>query len=300
VRGGGGHDDALAASRADCQALVRREGHSFSVAPLFLPRRTRRDVAALYAFYRTVDDLVDERPASCSPAAIVAELDGWRAWLRDPRAPGDGPIWAALGAALTRHRIPHRYLDELLDGVAGDLVGRHLRTFAELERSCYLVAGTVGLVLSAVLGIEDSAAPASERGLGIATQRTNVLRDVGEDLGRGLVYLPAEGLARFGCSRERLARRVVDADFVALMRFQIARARAYCRAGMTGIPALSRDSQLPILLAARLYGGILRQIERNGYDVLGRRARTRLPEKLWIAGRSYAQVRRGRPRPAPA
>jgi len=287
------NDAILAASHAHCREIIRRKAHSFYFASFFLPPHKRQDVFALYAFYRTVDDLVDERPAGCSQAEIVAQLDGWRAWLRNPYASSDDPVRVALGAVIDRHQIPHQYLDELLDGVAGDLHGRRLQTFAELERYCYLVAGTVGLVMSYVLGIKDTAALNSARDLGIAMQLTNVLRDIGEDLERGMVYLPAEDLERFAYPSERLAQRVVDGDFVALMRFQIARAREYYRAGMAGIPKLNRDSQFPILLASRMYGGILRKIEFNGYDVFSRRAHTRLPEKLWIASRSYVQVKIG-------
>lgn len=285
-------DAALAQSFAHCKEIIRRQAHSFYFASYFLPRHKRRDVFALYAFYRTVDDLVDRRPLGCSPAAIVDELDGWRAWLADR---GDlttlDPVRMALATVIDRYEIPLRYLYELLDGVQSDLYPCHLQTFEQLERYCYLVAGTVGLVMSYVLGVKDETALVRARDLGIAMQLTNVLRDIGEDLERGVIYLPAEELARFGYSAERLAVRQVDEEFVALMRMQIARARAYYRAGVAGISQLARDSQFPILMASRMYGGILRKIERGGYDVFSQRAHTKLPEKLWIAGRSYVGMK---------
>ena len=286
-------DAVLARSYAHCREIIRHQAHSFYFASFFLPASKRRDVFALYAFYRTVDDLVDCRPPDRSADAVVAELDGWREWLLRRELRDDDLVRPALAAAIDRHGIPIRYLHELLDGIERDLFPCHLRNFAELERYCYLVAGTVGLVMSYVLGVRDERALANARDLGIAMQLTNVLRDVGEDLTRNMIYLPADELARFGYSPDRLGRRAVDEDFVALMRMQIGRAREYYRVGVAGIPQLHRDSQFPILLAARMYGGILRKIECCGYDVFSRRAHTSLPEKLWIASRSYLGIKLG-------
>lgn len=281
-------EPSLAHSFTHCRAITRSQAHSFYFASFFLPRQKRRDVFALYAFYRTVDDLVDNRPAGCSPRLIVEELAAWRAWLRTrQRLSSFDPVRMALGSVIDRYAIPLQYFDELLDGLERDLYPCRLRTFCELERYCYLVAGTVGMVMSYVLGVKGEVALANARDLGIAMQLTNVLRDIGEDLDRGMIYLPADELAPFGYSAERLSLRSVDGEFVALMRMQIARAREYYRAGLAGISHLPRDSQFPILLAARMYGAILHRIECSGYDVFSRRAHTRLPEKLWIAGRSY-------------
>ena len=281
-------DARLAQSFAYCKEIIRRQAQSFYLSSLFLPRDKQEDVFALYAFYRTVDDLVDERSSTCSPLAVVRELDAWRTWLQHTDRHLDrDPVRPALAAVIEKRRIPLQYLNELLDGVQSDLYPCQLQTFAELERYCYLVAGTVGLVMSYVLGVRDQAALVNARSLGIAMQLTNVLRDIGEDQERGMIYLPADEMAAFGYSAERLALRRVDSDFIALMRMQIGRARDQYHLGIDGISALARDSQFPILLAAKTYGTILRKIEVSGYDVFSRRVHTRLPEKLWIAGHSY-------------
>lgn len=287
------NDAILFRSYAHCSEIIRRQAHSFHFASLFLPASKRRDVFALYAFYRTVDDLVDCRPYDRSASSVVADLDGWREWLQHRHKCGNHPVRPALAAAIDRYGIPIRYLQEMLDGVERDLYPCHLRDFAELKRYCYLVAGTVGLVMSYVLDVKDERALANACDLGIAMQLTNVLRDIGEDLQRDMIYLPADDLADFGYSADRLKRRIVDEDFIALMRMQIARARGYYRIGMAGIPYLRCDSQFPILLAARMYGGILRKIECCGYDVFSRRAHTHLPEKLWIASQAYMGLKLG-------
>ena len=285
-------DLALIHSLAHCERIIRRHARSFYFAARFLPPATRRDVFALYAFYRTVDDLVDCRPPGCSPAMVVEELNTWRQCIhsRTPRQ-GFHPVFPALRAVTEKYAIPRRYLLEVLDGVEHDLYPSHFHTFDELRHYCYQVAGSVGLVMAHVLGAAGDTALDRACTLGIAMQLTNVLRDVGEDLERGLIYLPAEEMSRFGYSAERLATRRVDADFVSLMRMQIARAREYYRGGLEGIGLLPRGARFPILLAARMYGGIMRQIERSGYDVFRARAHTGLPEKLWLAGQSYHDLK---------
>jgi phytoene synthase len=119
--------------------------------------------------------------------------------------------------------------------------------------------------------------------LGRAMQLTNILRDVGEDARMGRIYLPAEDIERFGYSEEKLLRGVIDAQFVALMRFEIARVRQMYRAAAPGIALLARESRYTVRLALALYGRILDAIEANGYDVFTRRAYVPLRAKLAIA-----------------
>jgi phytoene synthase len=285
-------DLTLVQSLAHCERIIRDHARSFYFAARFLPPVTRQDVFALYAFYRTVDDLVDCRPAGRAPATVVNQLNIWRHCIRSNAPRQDfHPVFPALRAVTEKYAIPCNYLLEVLDGVERDLYPNHLRTFDELRHYCYQVAGSVGLVTAHVLGAGGDAALDRACTLGIAMQLTNVLRDVGEDLERGMIYLPAEEMSRFGYSAARLGERRVDADFVGLMRMQIARARDYYRTGLEGIGLLPRGMRFPILLAARMYGGIMREIERSGYDVFRLRAHTGLPEKLWLAGQSYRELK---------
>jgi phytoene synthase len=275
-------------SSAACAEVIRRHARSFYFAARFLPPARRRGIFVLYAFYRTVDDLVDRRPLGCHPAVVAAELQAWRQWLGgEPSAIQAAHLLPALRTVIEKYAIPRSLLLEVLEGVERDFYPMQLQTFADLEHYCYQVAGSVGLVMAHVLGA--TSPPALERActLGIAMQLTNVLRDIGEDLDRGMIYLPAEEMRQFGYSAARLADRRVDSDFVALMRQQIARAHRLYQEGIEGIRLLPRDCQFAILVAARMYGSILRKVELGGYDAFRYRARTNLIEKFWIAGQSY-------------
>jgi 15-cis-phytoene synthase len=119
-------------------------------------------------------------------------------------------------------------------------------------------------------------------------QLTNILRDIGEDAQRRRIYLPHEELARFGYSRERLQRGVVNDEFVELMKFQIARARQYYASGALGIPLLTNDgSRYCVRLMSSTYSRILDSIEENQYDVFSRRAFVSSSAKLQLAAKAF-------------
>ena len=154
-----------------------------------------------------------------------------------------------------------------------DLEVRRYPTWHALESYCYHVAGVVGLIMSRVFGLEDEGAGRQAVMMGNAMQLTNILRDVGEDWERGRIYLPREDMERFGYSEKDLAAGAVNENFRELMRFEIARARDLYRRGAEGLCRLPADgSRATAAAMAALYSGILKAIERQGYDVFGRRA----------------------------
>ncbi|HVA91275.1 MAG TPA: phytoene/squalene synthase family protein [Chloroflexota bacterium] len=284
-----GQDDAAASY---CLDLTRDRAHSFYFATRFLPAPTRRNVVALYAFCRTVDDIADLPPAN--PDIPPAQtLDSWRDWLL-AGAPGSPDLVRhALARVVARTGLPLQPLIELVESLIEDLGSRHVPDLPALERYAHGVAGTVGSAMAHLLGASGAAAQSHARSLGIAMQMTNVLRDIGEDQARGRIYLPAEEMARVGYSRLDLAHGVVDERFVRLMRVLVAHARSFYADGMAGIAYLPRECRFPIVLAANTYAGILTDIEKAGYNVFHYRAHTRRRDKVWLAARlSFHRGRR--------
>jgi phytoene synthase len=163
-----------------------------------------------------------------------------------------------------------------------DLDTTRYKTFKELELYCYRVAGTVGLMTQGVIGI-DSAYTSNRKkpfpdtskaaiALGIANQLTNILRDVGEDRGRGRIYIPQEDLDRFGYSEADLMAGRLNSAWKDLMAFQLERAREWFARSEAGVRWLSQDARWPVWASLRLYRGILDSIERLDYDVFNNRA----------------------------
>ncbi|HEY8106639.1 MAG TPA: squalene/phytoene synthase family protein, partial [Gemmatimonadales bacterium] len=200
---------------------------------------------------------------------------------------GDGR-WLALGDTLQRHRVPLAPLLDLLEGVAHDLAPVATPDFRSLAAYCRLVAGGVGLMLGPVLGAPSESFREPGVRLGVAMQLTNVLRDVGEDLEAGRVYLPADELHRFGLDRAALEARRVTPEFRRFMGFQVERARRYFQEGARVVQLFPNDgSRLTVRLLQQTYAGILDAIEELDYDVFRARAYVSTPRKLLILSRAW-------------
>ncbi len=283
------------ASRSDayefCRQITANYAKTFYLATLLLPEEKRRAIWAIYVWCRRTDELVD---GPQSRLTTTDTLDRWEKQLESVFAgePMDD-FDVAFVDALQHFPMDIQPFRDMIAGQRMDLYRSRYDTFEELRLYCYRVAGTVGLMVTPVLGLEDSgnktpwsdfldsSDPLEEAiALGIAKQLTNILRDVGEDARRGRIYLPLEELALFGYTEEDLFNGVVDARWRELMRFQIQRARKFYDQAERGIRALSPDSRWPIWAALMHYQGILDVIERNEFDVFTKRAFVPKQQKL--------------------
>jgi phytoene synthase len=272
-----------------CAELTRREAKNFWYALLFLPRHKRLGIAAVYAFSRRCDDIADsDAPEPAKRAALARCRDLLaEAYLGAP----EDPVFAALGDAAVRFRVPKVYFDELILGVESDLAPRRFDSFSDLRGYCYRVASVVGLICLRVFGYDDEAAEKHAVVLGVGMQLVNILRDLGEDAARGRVYLPLEDLRRFGYGEEDLRRGVLDARFRDLMRFEIARAREHLDRGERMLAYVHADARYCPAALAAIYRRVLRRIEARGYDVFSERVTSGGLEKLCIAGGAWARAK---------
>jgi phytoene synthase len=274
----------LARSYAYCESLARREAGNFYHAFRSLPNGQRRAMCALYAFLRVADDLSD------GPADVTEKrrlLLGWRRGLGQAlEGRYSHRLHPAFHHAVERYRIPCRCIEAVLDGVEMDLDQSHYGTFADLERYCYRVASAVGLACIHIWGFSSTEALGYAEKAGIAFQLTNILRDLGEDAGRGRVYLPREDLERFGYTEDELRRGQRTEAFNALMHFQVERARALYAAADPLVGLLHAPGRAVYWVMARTYRGLLDAVEQCGYDVFRRRVRISRWSKLCLAVRA--------------
>jgi len=271
-----------------CNKLTARYSRSFHLASSFLPAGKRRAIRALYAFCRTADNIVDT-PGTDSERDLAA----WRRGILSPDPPAGDLLAIAWADAHHRYCIPHRLMEQLIDGVAQDLNRARYRTFDDLAAYAYGVASTVGLMSMQIIGFSGEEAIPFAVKLGVALQLTNILRDVGEDWQMGRVYLPADELEEFGLSDADLAAGRVDARWRALMRFQIERNRRLYAEAWPGISMLHRDGQFAVAAAAELYRGILDDIESHEFDVFHRRAHLHTWRRLRMLPGLWWRARRG-------
>ena len=290
------------ATRNISRALTKASRSNFYYAFLFLPRRKRDALYAVYAFCRVTDDLVDESLALTAGAdrngalpsagTPLERLKSWRAELESCfRGEATHPVTQRLAEVIRDFRIPHGYFEELLNGVEMDLTKSRYATFAELQQYCYRVAGVVGLMCIEIFGYRRPATRAYAEHLGTAFQLTNILRDLAADAERGRIYLPQEDLRRFGYSDQDLLERRMTPAFHDLMRFEVERAWQFYAAARAILPAEDRRTMLAAEIMGAIYSRILDRIEAAGYDVFSSRIRLSDAHRLWLALACWARHR---------
>ncbi|MEU5142722.1 presqualene diphosphate synthase HpnD [Streptomyces sp. NPDC021139] len=279
-----------------CEAVTGQQARNFAYGIRLLPTPKRRAMSALYAFSRRVDDIGDGVLADDVKVARLDETRGVLARIQDGAVDEDDtdPVAVALAHAARQFPIPLGGLDELIDGVQMDLRGETYETWDDLKVYCRCVAGAIGRLSLGVFGTEPGArgaerAPEYADTLGLALQLTNILRDVREDAEDGRTYLPADDLAKFGCSAGFNGPTPPEgSDFAGLVHFEVRRARALFAEGYRLLPVLDRRSGACVAAMAGIYRRLLDRIERDPEAVL--RGRVSLPgrEKAYVAVRGLS------------
>ena len=261
-------DASLHSAYKQAEKITAEHSKSFHFASGLLPEEKRSAVRALYAFCRTVDDIVDE----AMDAGCETQLDYWRGMVENASFRDGDLVAAAWADTLARYHIPRHYALQLINGVARDLLQARYQTFDELATYCYGVASTVGLMSMYIVGFKTNEAIPYAIKLGVALQMTNILRDVGEDYQNGRLYLPRQEMAFYGIREEDIAEGRLSDNWRQFMKFQIYRTRQLYQESWLGVKMLEREGQLAIGAASVFYSGILDEIEKNDYDVFTRRA----------------------------
>ncbi|MER7490773.1 presqualene diphosphate synthase HpnD [Streptomyces sp. NPDC126497] len=279
-----------------CEAVTGQQARNFAYGIRLLPAPKRRAMSALYAFSRRVDDIGDGLLENDVKAARLEDTRALLARIREGAVDEDDtdPVAVALAHAAAHFPIPLGGLDELIDGVQMDVRGETYETWDDLKAYCRCVAGAIGRLSLGVFGTAPGArgaerAPEYADTLGLALQLTNILRDVREDAEGGRTYLPADDLAKFGCSAGFGGPAPAEgSDFAGLVHFEARRARALFAEGYRLLPLLDRRSGACVAAMAGIYRRLLDRIERDPGAVL--RGRVSLPgrEKAYVAVRGLS------------
>ena len=285
------HSPELRAAYTECRRINAHYGRTFFLATRLLPARARPAAHTLYGFARMADELVDNPAPGTDPAA---SLDAVGEMVDVVFAGGtpDDPVLVALADTVRRYGLSRELFDAFLKSMRMDLAPVDYRTFAELGEYMYGSAATIGLQMLPVFGTVGPLADAEPGAiaLGEAFQLTNFLRDVGEDLDRGRLYLPSRELAAFGVTRELLEARRPDPRIRAALAYFVARTRAVYRRAEAGVALLRPESRPCVRTALTLYEGILDEIVALDYDILTRRAVVPKSRRLVVALPPLASV----------
>lgn len=251
------------------RGLLRSGSRSFHLASLLMPRATRDAATALYAFCRVADDAID---GQADPARSLAALDALLTRVYAGR-PADDPVERLLAVAVRESALPRALLDALLEGFAWDVAGRRYADLAQLKDYAARVAGSVGVMMTLLMGERDATVLARASDLGVAMQLTNIARDVGQDAAAGRLYLPMDWLREEGIEPAAwLAAPVFSAALARVVERLLCAADVLYERATPAIALLPRYARAGVRAARLLYAEIGEDLRRHGHDALARRA----------------------------
>ena len=289
-------DPALQASYERCRELNAQHGKTYYLATLLLPPAKRPFVHALYGFARYADEIVDDLASTLTDEQKAQWLADWsNKFFEDwDRGFSEDPVCMAVVDTCIRWNIPREHFEAFIHSMTMDLTVATYETYEDLYEYVYGSAAVIGLQMVPILEPTDPRAYEYATKLGVAFQLANFIRDVGEDLYRGRIYLPLADLRRFNVTQADIEARILTPQIVEALKFQIARVRELEAESRIGISMLDPASQDCIEAARILYCGIVDAVEDIGYDVFNKRAKVSLSRRLFVAGRAWVRAVKAR------
>jgi phytoene synthase len=293
-------DPDLRASYLECKRLNSLHGKTYYLATLLLPPAKRPFVHALYGFARYADEIVDDLASVLTEEEKAIALKRWGDGVLADIKSGNSKdhIGSALVDTVKRFNIPITYFEAFLHSMTMDLTITEYHSYEDLYEYVYGSAAVIGLQMVAIMGTTSTASitevNAAAEKLGSAFQLANFIRDVGEDLDRGRVYLPVSELQAHGVTRNMLEERVLTPEIRDALKEQIERVRRLQKEANAAIKLLSIESRACIEAASELYCGIVDEVEKIDYQIFTKRAKTSNLRRLKVALPAYLRARKSR------
>jgi squalene synthase HpnC len=271
-------------AREYCERLAKTHYENFSVATWFLPSHLRQHFYNVYAYCRISDDLGDEVG---DPQQSLELLDQWEAELNacyfgSPKH----PVFVALAETVKQCSIPKHEFSDLLVAFRQDQTVTRFETFDDILAYCRYSANPVGHLVLYLCGYGDAERQQLSDYTCTALQLANFWQDIFVDYGKGRIYLPLEDLRRFGVTGDDIAQRRATPQFIAMMKFEVERARDWFARGLPLVKIVNRELAVDLELFSRSGQEILNAIERQGFDVLRARPEISKSRKLLLVLRA--------------
>ena len=282
----------IKAALDECRWMIIKGSKSFSLAARLFDPDTRDAAFFLYGWCRYCDDQVDQVGRDESSGDLEKRLQRLSdatcsAFSGDAQ---DQAVFIAMQYIVQRYSIPAHYALEMIEGMAMDARGTRYNSFADLTLYCYRVAGTVGLMMSHVMGLRDQQALKHAADLGIAMQLTNIARDIIEDAQMGRIYLPLEWLKEAGVAPDEIAAPKNREKLTLVTRRLLQEAARFYRSGDAGVWHLSFRSACAVAAARHVYAEIGSLISHKGDSAWDQRTYVTGPRKFWVILRGLLEV----------
>jgi phytoene/squalene synthetase len=270
-----------------CKEIIRTNSKSFFRAFSKLPEEKANAVYAVYAFCRYVDDIVDGKNEELSLKSFITQFEKFKKGQA-----ADHPLWRALEDVFIKFPMSFTPFEEMIEGQLMDESFKQPQSQEDLEKYCYYVAGTVGLMILPILSKYPEQLKNTAVKLGTAMQLTNILRDIGEDYSIGRVYIPVEVLNKFNYEQHELSSKVINHNFIELWEYEAKRAESLYKEAMEYFYLFDKDSLHSVVIALFFYKEILNSVRKNRYDCLSCRNYVSMPRKYILLIKSYLARKR--------
>lgn len=249
-----------------CEQIIKEHSKSFYAAFSTLPKQKAMSVYAIYAFCRRADDIVDEAFDSKRLSRLKEDLNRF-----EKGEVRDHPVWRALKVVFETYEMDIAPFYDMITGQEKDLSFTQPQTQADLEEYSYYVAGSVGLMLLPLLTDTPKKFQKEAIALGVAMQITNILRDIGEDLENGRIYLPQEVMDTHDYTTDMLENKTINEAFIALWEYEAKIAEAYYEQSLNLVYNMNEEAKKPLLLSLSFYKEIINAVRANGYQCFDQR-----------------------------
>jgi len=270
-----------------CKQKTAASGSSFYYSFMFLPKRKREAITALYAFCREVDDVVDE---FTELKVAQVKLAWWKEEIKNLyQGKPIHPVTRALQPVIQTYHLSEEHFQEIIDGMEMDLNFNRYQDFKQLQLYCYRVASVVGILSAQIFGFSNRRTLKFAHDLGMAFQLTNIIRDVGEDARRNRIYIPLDDLTTFNVTEEDILHSRESDAIKKLLNYQIERAENHYDRALQELPEEDRKNQRVGLIMTAIYRTLLREIKADGAEKvlnsrtsLGTLRKLRLAFHVWL------------------
>ena len=250
---------------------LKKHGKSFYWASFFLPKRNKDAATQLYSICRFFDDLADDNNED-QTKILTGEFKKICDDLSHP-----------INEFFTSHNLSIKILGDLVDGLVKDQTDVRIKNEKELIQYAYQVAGTVGLMMSPLIMVNNNKANKHAIDLGIAMQLTNIARDIYEDALMNRIYLPQDWISNTNISE--LTDISSNKDLIQIksaIKRLILLSETYYKNGFAGMRYIPLKTRLAIFFAAKIYRAIGQKIKKNRYEYSYKRIYVSTIEKLFI------------------
>lgn len=273
-----------------CRSVTRKFGTSYFLATSLFPSKIRKPTWVLYAFLRTIDEIVDNQIKDGVEAGNAIKQAS-SLYQNSKININQDSVLGMMAIVSNKFDFKDEWVQKFFDAMYMDTFINRYQNYSELENYMEGSASVVGYMMSSIIGYKKDALVYAQS-LGQAMQLTNFLRDIKEDFEKGRIYIPQDWLARFGVNEDHFKLETVDENWVNLMKHAVDLNFSLYKKAEKGIPLLDRAGQRQVYASLLLYRQILRQIEKQNYDIFYKRASVPKTKKILLIIKAFCYTKK--------